>query len=124
MKRENWTVTETSTRPAGEPDRCFYCGRLLGEQHKDDCVIKSKTVVVDFTVRTVLSVPESWDENQINYHYNDGTWCADNLLNELDNRNNMTQRCLCDITSAKFVKEADEKEELAYGVTFVKELES
>ncbi|MCD7996468.1 MAG: hypothetical protein LUH21_04460 [Clostridiales bacterium] len=123
MRRADWTVSKESVRPAGKQDRCFYCGELLGEQHSKECIIRSKTVVVDFTVRTVLSVPENWDEKQINFHYNDGTWCADNLLDELNNRSDKC-RYLCDITKAKFIKEADEKDEEDYGITFVDELES
>jgi len=123
MIRNDWTVTESSTRPAGEPDRCFYCGRLLGEQHKDDCVIRSKTVVVNFTVRTVLSVPEHWDNEQVNFHYNDGTWCADNLISELSRRSEDV-RCVCDITEAKSLGDAMQKDEEDYGLTFVKECES
>jgi hypothetical protein len=123
MIRSDWTVTESSARPAGSPDRCFYCGRLLGERHKEDCVIRSKTVVVDFTIRTVLEVPEHWDNEQIDFHYNDGTWCADNLLNELERRTENV-RCLCDITEAKYIKEANRKDEEDYGVSFVNRCES
>ncbi len=118
MKRKDWTVTESSTRPAGKPDRCFYCGELIGEQHSENCVIKSRTVIVDFTFRTVLSVPESWDEEQIRFHYNDGTWCADNILSELNERSS-EMRCNCDICEAKYIREADENDEREYGLTFV-----
>ena len=123
MTRSDWTVTESSTRPAGKSDRCFYCGRLLGEQHKENCVIRSKTVVVDFMVRTVLTVPEHWDNEQVNFHYNDGTWCSDNLINELSRRSENV-RCLCDITEAIYIRGASEKDEEDYGLTFVKECES
>lgn len=124
MKRKDWAVGEYSVRPNGKSDRCFYCGSLLGEQHKDDCVIKSKTVVVDFTIRTVIDVPEHWNEEQIHYHYNDGTWCADNLLNWIYNRQEETDRCLCGITTAKYIKEAEVEDELEFGTIFVNELES
>lgn len=123
MKRDNWTVGEYSVRPAGKQDRCFYCGKLLGEQHDETCVIRGKTVVVDFTIRTVLDVPESWDEEQINFYYNDGSWCADNLLNKLEYRSDNV-RCLCDITNAEYVKDATDKDEVDYGLTFVEKLES
>ncbi|WP_099467829.1 hypothetical protein [Konateibacter massiliensis] len=123
MKKEKWLVTESSTRPAGKPDRCFYCGQLIGEQHKEDCVIRSKTVVVDFTFRTVLSVPECWDEEQICLHYNDGSWCADNILSELDGRSEK-MGCNCDIYKAKFIRDADERDEEKYGVTYISEKES
>ena len=28
------------------------------------------------------SVPSDWDRQQIEFHYNDGSWCANNLLDE------------------------------------------
>lgn len=123
MKRKDWTITESSTRPAGKPDRCFYCGNKIGKQHKEDCVIRGRTVVLDFTIRTVIDLPECWDTKQIEYRYNDGTWCANNLLNYLERRNKKTG-CICDITTAKYIREATEDDEKDYGVTFIKEVES
>lgn len=123
MQREDWTVTESSTRPAGQPDRCFYCGRLIGEQHKEDCVIRSKTVVIDFTFRTVLSVPEYWDEEQIDFRYNESSWCADNILSELVARSE-EMGCNCNICEAKFIRAASDKDEYKYGITFIRSEES
>lgn len=131
MKRSDWTVTQTSTRPAGSPEHCFYCGEPIGTQHKLDCVIRSKTVVVDFTVRVVLDVPEIWDEGGINHHYNDSSWCADSLLQYIQNRHrqfelraNGKNSCLCNLATAKFVRDANEQDEKDYGVTFVDECDS
>lgn len=123
MKRNNWTVGEYSIRPAGKNDECFYCHAKIGEQHKDGCVIRERTVNVDFTVRVVMSVPESWDEDQINWHYNKGTWCASNLLAALANRED-SDRCLCGITEAKYIGEATEEDEERFGTCRVDELES
>lgn len=123
MNRDNWIVTQNSTRPNGEPDRCFYCGRMIGEEHKTDCVIRSKTVVVDFTFKTVLAVPEYWNEEQINYHYNDGTWCADNILYDLLERASDVD-CSCRICETKYVKDANREDEERYGVTFIDKEES
>ena len=33
------TVRSDDARPAGKPDRCFYCGSLIGGSHRSDCVI-------------------------------------------------------------------------------------
>lgn len=123
MKRTNWTVGEHGVRPAGKPDECFYCHAKVGEQHKEDCVIRSRTVNVDFTIHMVMDVPEFWDEAQINYHYNDGSWCASNLLNRLAIREH-SDRCLCNIANAKYVGEATEEDEERYGCCRVNELES
>jgi len=74
MIREDWTITKDSARPAGKPSECFYCHNSLGEQHKDNCVVKSKTVIVKATIEAIVSVPECWDENKINQHYNNGDY--------------------------------------------------
>lgn len=123
MKRTNWTVGEYGVRPNGNPDECFYCHAKVGEQHKEDCVIRSRTVNVDFTIHTVIKVPEFWDEAQINFYYNDGSWCASNILSTLETREE-TGRCLCNIVDAKYIGEATEEDEERYGCCRVNELES
>lgn len=122
MKRNNWIVTEKSVRPAGRPDECFYCNQKIGSEHKKDCVIRSKTVVVDFTIRTVMAVPEFWDEEFINFRLNERSWCVDNILPILEKKSEHS--CLCMHTESKFIREATEDDEEDWGITFVKDLES
>ena len=123
MKRTDWTVGEYSARPASNPNECFYCHAKMGEQHKEGCVIRKRTINVDFTVHMVISVPEDWEEGQINWHYNHGAWCASNLLNMLAHRED-SDMCLCNITEAKYIGEATEEDEERYGCCRVDELES
>ena len=66
-------------RPAGRPDQCFYCRSMVGEEHKKDCVTIDKIVEIEFTVRVPVKVPHGWDQEMINFRYNDSSWCADNL---------------------------------------------
>lgn len=122
MKRENWIVGDHAIRPAGSPDRCFYCGSKKGFPHKNDCVIRCRTAVVEFTIRMVTEEPEDWTPSDIEFHYNDGSWCSDNLLDRLGERTN--HHCLCDIAKAKYIREATEEDEKDYGVVFVNELKS
>jgi len=121
MKRDNWTVTTHAVRPAGQPDRCFYCGEKIGSQHKEDCVIRTKTVLMEFRVSMVVSVPEHWDENDIEFEYNYGTWCADNLMDMLDRKDN---GCLCNFVDAKYIRDATDEDEIWWGITRVKDEES
>lgn len=114
MKREDWTVTESSARPAGRPDMCFYCGGKMGEQHKPDCVIRTRTAVVDFTIRLVLPEVESWNADGIESHYNESSWCSDNLLDRIYAYQERTGNCICFITKAKYVREATEDDEEMY----------
>lgn len=123
MKRTDWTVGEYSVRPAGKPDECFYCHAKVGEQHKKDCVIRSRTVNLDVTIHMVMDIPEDWDEGQIDFYYNMGSWCASNLLTYLEHREE-SGRCLCNITDIKYVGEATEEDEERYGYCKVDEIES
>ena len=123
MKRTDWIVGEYGIRPYGKNDACFYCKAKVGEQHKEECVIRERTVNVDFVIHAVMSVPETWDEDQINWHYNEGTWCASNLLRILANRDD-DDRCLCSITEAKYIGEATQEDEEEFGICRVDELES
>ena len=123
MRRTDWTVGEYSVRPAGNPNECFYCHAKVGEQHKKDCVIRSRTVNLDVTMHIVMDVPEDWNEGQIDFHYNMSSWCASNLLTYLDHRED-SGRCLCNIIDVKYVGEATEEDEERYGCCRVNELES
>ncbi|MHB0943353.1 hypothetical protein ACYCSU_17025 [Paenibacillus sp. ALE1] len=121
MKRDTWIVTKSSSRPAGKPDRCFYCSNLIGEEHKQDCVIRNKTVVMDFTIRLVVDVPEYWTEDDIEFKYNKGTWCADNLVQMITREDG---RCLCPHVEAKFIRDATLDDEENWGLIRVEDLES
>ena len=35
MKRNNWPVEEYGIRPAGDPNKCFYCGEVATEFRDD-----------------------------------------------------------------------------------------
>jgi hypothetical protein len=72
----------------------------------------------------VMDVPESWDEGSINFRFNESSWCASNLLDELQRREENTGMCLCMITDAKYIGEATEEDEERYGYCRVNELES
>lgn len=122
MKRNDWIVTEASARPTGKPDECFYCSQKIGEEHKKNCVIRKKTIVVDFTIRTVMDVPEDWDEEFINFRYNESSWCVDNILPIFEKKSEHS--CLCMNTEAKFVRDATEHDEEDWGITFVSDLVS
>lgn len=92
------TKDDDGIRPAGKPDECFYCGAKVGEHHHYDCVTVTKTVKVKATVEYEIEVPLFWKKDNIEFHYNDGTWCADNIVNDLDNyiaKLNEKGECLC-----------------------------
>lgn len=100
---ETWTVTkENGPLPAGKPDECFYCGQPLGAQHAAECVCRTRTVIVRATIEYEVTVPSFWDRAQIHFHRNEGSWCSNNMLNELDELN---RDCLCRYVKWEYVGE-------------------
>jgi hypothetical protein len=75
-------------RPAGEPDRCLYCGARIGEPHGRDCVVVTKlvryAVLMDGQKVGVYRRydPHSWDTQQMEFHKNEGSWCTDNAIED------------------------------------------
>ena len=115
MKRDNWKVEEYGIRPAGSPDHCFYCGVERGGTHKKDCVIRKRTIVMEMKVEIVLDVPEDWDEDMCNFHKNESSWCASNILSTLE-RMKDKMGCLCEATEFKYIREATEEDEDKHGI--------
>lgn len=76
-------------RPAGPPDRCFYCGRRVGAPHAADCVTVYQSVRYDVLVGGAvvgtydLMEPHAWDDGIMTLVRNDGSWCADDALDEI-----------------------------------------
>lgn len=95
---------------------CCYCQQPYGGTHKVGCVMRQRTVTVRATIEYVIAVPEDWDADQIEFHRNEGSWCADNLLDEL--KADGDKGCLCHRTSFQFLHEATEEEEKSWGGAF------
>ena len=112
---EDHPVKPDDVRPARQDGTCFYCRVPLGKQHNVGCVLRYKTIVVEVTMRLVRRVPEDWDANMIEFHMNDSSWCASNFIGEIQSVNTK-ERCLCDRTEGKFVREATKEDEERYGI--------
>lgn len=97
-------------RPAGQPDECFYCSAAVGDHHDPNCVMRARTVVLRYSFNVVVAVPEHWTPEQVEFHRNDSSWCADNAIHA-----EFTQRredaCWCPDFRAKYVREATEDDE-------------
>jgi len=113
MRRDNWTVGQEGIRQGGEPDRCFYCNQPIGSQHRADCVIRSRTVIIEARIKMLISVPESWDSDMVEFHRNEGSWCASNVVEELDDQAKRCG-CLCNDAEFSFVREATDEDEAEY----------
>lgn len=117
---ETHVVTLThGPRPAGPPDRCFYCREPVGGAHAPQCVLRLKTVVVRYSYEIVLDVPEHWKAGDLEYNRNMGSWCADNGVDDL---RALVERlgdtaCTCDCFTATYVRDATAEDEAAQHVT-------
>lgn len=96
-KMEKFVVLENDDGiiPASKKGECIYCGSKIGEYHKSDCVTITKKVKVRYSFEIEIEVPRSWDKEQIEYARNNGRWCADNSLLEMQLYADENNTCLC-----------------------------
>jgi len=100
--------------PSNGPNRethCSYCHGLLG-QHKDDCVCLKRTVVVEMTIRYVIKVPRTWDEEFINFHRNDSSFCLGNDIHQLEEEATREPNLcnICQRAEVRYLREATEQD--------------
>jgi len=82
-------------RPAGKLDECFYCRAKVGEPHKKDCVVIVKRVKMRFTIEVETEEPCSWSKKDIEFRYNESSWCVNNLVPMLQKEIRYSGNCLC-----------------------------
>lgn len=88
-------VTESAMRPAAPGVReCFYCHMPVGTEHRAECVTVVRKAKVRMIVEYEIDVPASWGKDLVEFHRNEGSWCADNAIAELD-KIHERDRCLC-----------------------------
>lgn len=93
----NFIVTSEAMRPASPDSRqCFYYQQPINQPHKQTCVLIKKKVLVRMTVEYEIEVPASWNKQMIEFFRNEGSWCSDNALNELENLSE-DKGCLCSV---------------------------
>lgn len=103
----SFAVTGNAMRPASDNCECFYCQVPIGGTHKPDCVLVRKKVKVRMIVEYEIEVPYSWDKEQIEFHRNDGSWCSDNALEELEALGG-EDACICPVTEFVYIGEETE----------------
>lgn len=77
-------------------------------------MIRSRTIVVRYSFEVVTDVPERMSEEEFTRIYNQGTWCMDNALLQIDNTEERTGACACMFGKAEFVREATVEDEQRY----------
>lgn len=60
---------------------------------------KRKTVIVRMTVEYPVDVPSDWEKYDIEFHRNEGSWCASNAIDELQELGD----CICSYTEFAYV---------------------
>jgi hypothetical protein len=100
----NFIVTEKAMRPASSKRQCFYCYQPIGATHKDDCVLISKNVIIKFSINLEVRVPAHWDADMIEFHRNESSSCASNVLDEIAEIEK-AHGCLCGAGEFSFVTE-------------------
>jgi len=113
MKRDNFPVTQEAVRPVGEPDKCYLCGVPLEEQHKQGCVFRERTVIIELKCNLLVSVPEDWDAQMVEFHFNESSYCTSNLIGELQLLDKRTG-CICPFSEVSFISEASREDEINY----------
>lgn len=112
MVSESDLVTvDNGPRPAGLPDRCFYCRQQIGELHDNECVLLTREIMLKATILYRRDVPQTWDKGMIEFHFNEGAWCADNLVEDLEDFRQFLEGsdgCLCPQVSIELVEKGDE----------------
>jgi hypothetical protein len=99
-------VTTKSVPPAGKPGECLWCKEKVGNEHKMDCSAVVRTakirVIIEYEVDVhgggALNAEEVFEFNR-----NEGSWCASNVIAELQKLINSGRPCLCDITKIAFL---------------------
>lgn len=93
-------VTRKAMRPVSSQEQCFYCHQPIGQHHKDDCVLIQKKVKLQATIVYTYSVPAHWTKDDIEFHYNESTWCACNLIPVFQDMD-----CLCPVTTITYLQD-------------------
>lgn len=104
-------VTEDNgPRPAGKLAECFYCLQPLEALHKENCVLRYRTVIISCAFELCVEVPEHYTTDQIHFFYNEGSHCADNELTQVVALAKQ-QGCACTFSECKYLREATAEDE-------------
>lgn len=88
-------VSASAQRPARMDGTCFYCSQPIGVAHKPSCVLIVKKVRVRMTVEYDIEVPDNWTKDNVEFHRNESSWCAGNMMSELEALGHPETGCLC-----------------------------
>lgn len=100
-----YLVTAAAQRPASLNGKCFYCGQPIGCQHKGDCVLIRKKVRVRLAIEYTVEVPADWGKDKVEFQRKHGSWCANNLIDELVEFAEGLDGCLCNLAEFTYIED-------------------
>jgi hypothetical protein len=103
----SFIVTKAAMRPASDDERCFYCQQAIGQEHKPDCVNITKKGKVRMVVEYEIELPNFWTKRNVEFHRNHGSWCGDNVLDELSDLA-VKEGCLCEKVHFEYLGDTSE----------------
>jgi hypothetical protein len=98
-----------------EPEKanthCLYCKQPV-PNHTEECVVPQRTVVVEFKTWMVVTMPQCFDEDLINFQLNESSACSSRYVNQLYEEANQEEGIChtCFRTEMKFLREATEED--------------
>lgn len=113
-------VTKHDTRSGaggrGVPTKCLYCAGIPGGLHEDTCVCLDRPIKIRFSLEFIVTSPRSWAKEDIEFRYNEGSYCLDNLIENELTRVKEVDGCLCNSGSVEYLGEATLEEAEAAGL--------
>lgn len=106
-----WIVGPEHEMPARRDGTCFWCQTIIGMEHRPDCVVRKRTVIVELKFTVVKEVPEDWTKQDIEFHMNDSSWCASNAISALERKYGGMSPCACNVFEGTYLGEAQEQDE-------------
>jgi len=113
MRKDSHIVTAGDVPPVNYEDRptqCGWCKSVIGEEHGADCPKRERTIVGKLVAEFVMEVPESFDEERIEYLWNGNRICATEIVHRLSS----ADPCLCGGFSMVREATAEDEERLPW----------
>lgn len=58
--------------------------------------INRQTRYIKIEIHLPMSFPDDWDDDMIRFHLNESSWCADNIIDELE-KYSEEHGCICGV---------------------------
>lgn len=105
LEETKLVTLKNGPRLAGKPDECFFCLQKIGENHKENCVCYRKLVVIKVEFEYTYETYVNQTPEKLEFYLNEGTYCADNLLEDLQKVSN-ANGCICPNFTGTYLREA------------------